>query len=66
MYEPGYTLHTTRHSFATAMANKPNVDIRAVQDILGHSSLETTMRYVHTSDQRKDYAINQINIGNNL
>jgi len=62
IYSPGYTLHTTRHSFASAMANKPNVDLRAVQDILGHSSIETTMRYLHTSDQRKDYAINQISI----
>ncbi len=63
MFQPGYTLHTTRHSFATMIANQPGVDLRAVQDILGHQSIETTMIYLHTSDQRKDYAINQVFVG---
>ena len=62
MFKPGFTLHTTRKSFATIMVNKPKVDIRAIQDILGHKSIETLMSYLHTSDQRKDYAINQIDI----
>ena len=63
MYSPGYTLHTTRHSFASIAANQPGVDIRAVQDILGHKTIETTMRYLHTSDQRKDYVVAQIPVG---
>jgi len=45
------------------IANQPGVDLRAVQDILGHQSIETTMIYLHTSDQRKDYAVNQIFVG---
>jgi site-specific recombinase XerD len=61
------TLKTTRHSFASNLVNKPGVDLRAVQDLLGHRSIETTMVYLHTTDQRKDYAINQISIvGNGL
>lgn len=66
-YQKGMTLKTTRHSFASNLVNKPGVDLRAVQDLLGHRSIETTMIYLHTTDQRKDYAINQISIvGNNF
>lgn len=44
----GFNPHALRHAGATA-AYEATRDLRAVQELLGHSSLATTERYLHTS-----------------
>ena len=53
----GYSVHTLRHTAATLMYRHGHVDIRVLQDILGHENLGTTEIYTHTSSTQMEDAV---------
>ena len=44
--------HDLRHTFGTRMIAK--ADIRRVQEWMGHSDIQTTMRYLHYAPREED------------
>ncbi|MBL7221963.1 MAG: integron integrase [Phycisphaerae bacterium] len=54
-------IHTMRHSYATHMLLN-GADIREIQDLLGHKSVETTMIYLHVVRELKGSSLNPLDI----
>ena len=51
------SVHKLRHTAATLMYQYGNVDIRALQELLGHQSISTTEIYTHVSNEQVRDAI---------
>ena len=48
-----FTWHCLRHTFASRLVTR-GVDLRTVQDLMGHKSIITTMHYAHPSEHQAD------------
>ena len=51
------SVHKLRHTAATLMYQYGNVDIRALQELLGHESIATTEIYTHVSNEQVRNAV---------
>ena len=52
-----YSVHKLRHTAATLMYKYGHVDIRNLQQILGHQSVSTTQIYTHVDDEQLQKAV---------
>lgn len=59
-----YTPHKLRHTAATLMYKHGNVDIRSLQQILGHENISTTQIYTHIDDEKLREAVNSNPLAN--
>lgn len=55
----GLSTHKLRHTAATLMYKYGHVDIRSLQQLLGHESIATTEIYTHVNNGQLQAAVNE-------
>ncbi|XCH47605.1 tyrosine-type recombinase/integrase [Thermodesulfovibrio sp. 3907-1M] len=56
-----FRFHDLRHKFASQIVMN-GVDLRTVQELLGHKDIKMTLKYSHLSKAHKKNAVNKLNI----
>lgn len=54
-----YSWHCNRHTFASRLV-MAGVDLRTVAELMGHSSIQMTMRYAHLAPQHNRAAVDRL------
>ena len=54
-----YSWHCNRHTFASRLV-MAGVDLRTVAELMGHSSVQMTMRYAHLAPQHNRAAVDRL------
>lgn len=58
---PHFSNHIARHTFCTRLCEN-ETNIKVIQDVMGHSEIETTMNiYASVTERKKQLAINDLN-----
>jgi site-specific recombinase XerD len=57
----GHGIHTLRHSFATHLLEM-GVDVRTIQVLMGHTSLNTTVKYLHVTQKHIEGTQNPLDL----
>lgn len=56
---PYQSFHTLRHTTATWLLRDSH-DLRLVKDVLGHASIQTTLKYAHLANDRRAAGLNHL------
>lgn len=56
---PWVVFHDLRHTYASWLV-QAGVDLRVVKELLGHSTMQVTVRYAHLADAQLRHAVSQI------
>lgn len=56
----GVNVHALRHTFATRLLEQ-QVHLVVIKELLGHSSVDTTMKYTHVLSEEKRKAVSTLN-----
>ena len=56
-----FRVHDLRHTFATTLAAN-GVDIVTIKNLLGHTDIQTTMKYLHAAPDRNKWAVENLHL----
>jgi integrase len=61
----GFRFHDLRHTFGSRLG-MAGVDIRTVQDLMGHKDIKMTMHYSHPTPEYKKNAVKMLDSSHNV